>query len=558
MKSLRFLWVLPLLICNAEAAKIAVTDLTYSERVSGYFHLVDYHNKSSARASQTDREREGLNSYSGSSRYSESARSETDYTEIESSYSYIEYGELRKFVGDIKGELLKTSGFQLTQGKPYTSKGTEKIYDIIDRIKKGYYPGADYVLFGTVSELDFRDEENPVIGTNANSNTFSLMLVAEFSLINTKTYEVKAAFSANGDGQDVRMVTGGSRVVPSRARVVSEVSKSLGVDVARQINEQLGSASSGAPMTGQVGKFSADAPGNEQVISFSAEPPVREASQADKAVVVETRPEVKPIVNRVPLSESSASQNTVSTESSSLNPGDFGKYYALVIGNNDYQFVPKLDTAENDAKEVAQVLQSQYGFNTKLLLNAKRNDILDAINAFKLKLNANDNFIIYYAGHGIKDVSAYWLPVDAKQDSSTEWIQAETITTELKKINSNHILIISDSCYSGELSRNITPINKQGNRDYYLKKLLSKKSRTLIASGGNEPVADAGGGNHSVFTKAFIDGLKNAQDSVFTDDELFNKNIKEVVAGNTEQTPQYNALKNSGHEDGSFIFVKKR
>jgi curli biogenesis system outer membrane secretion channel CsgG len=243
MKLLRLLFLLLSLLgaSNSQAAKIAVTDLAYAERVSGYFHLVDYHNKSSVRASQSDREHDSFESSSASSRSSYSGKSQTDYTEVESSYSYIEYGELRKFVGDIKGEILKNVGFQVTQAKPYTAKGSEKIYDIIDRIKKGAYPGADYVLFGTVSELDFRDEANPIIGTTTVSNTFSLTLAAEFSLINTRTYEVKAAFSATGEGQDVRIVTGGSRVAPSRGRVVSEVSKSLGIDVARQINEQLGS-----------------------------------------------------------------------------------------------------------------------------------------------------------------------------------------------------------------------------------------------------------------------------------------------------------------------------
>jgi hypothetical protein len=224
----------------AQAAKIAVTDLTYSERVSGYFHLVDYHNKSSARASQSDRERDSFESSSASSGSSYSENSKTDYTEVESSYSYIEYGELRKFVGDIKGEILKSGEFQLTQAKPYTAKGSEKIYDIIARIKKGAYPGADYVLFGTVSELDFRDEVNPIIGTDTLSYTFSLSLVTEFSLINTRTYEVKAAFSATGEGQDVRVMSAGSRVTPSRGKVVSEVSKSLGVDVAEQLHQQIG------------------------------------------------------------------------------------------------------------------------------------------------------------------------------------------------------------------------------------------------------------------------------------------------------------------------------
>lgn len=226
-------------VTQAHAEKIAVTDLTYTDQVSGYFHLVDYHNKSSASSRYSEREHEGLNSYSASNRESHRANSQTDYTEIETTYSYIEYGELRKFVGDIKGEILKNGGYQLTQAKPYTTKGTEKIYDIIDRIKKGYYPGADYVLFGTVSDLEFRNEANPVIGSNTVSSTFSLMLVAEFSLINTRTYEVKAAFSANGEGQDVRLASPGSHVIPSRAKVISEVSKSLGEDVAKQLYEQI-------------------------------------------------------------------------------------------------------------------------------------------------------------------------------------------------------------------------------------------------------------------------------------------------------------------------------
>ena len=48
----------------------------------------------------------------------------------------------------------------------------------------------------------------------------------------------KAAFSAMGEGQDVKFLTGNNVVVPNRGKVVSEVSKSLGADVARQLEEQ--------------------------------------------------------------------------------------------------------------------------------------------------------------------------------------------------------------------------------------------------------------------------------------------------------------------------------
>lgn len=42
---------------------------------------------------------------------------------------------------------------------------------------------------------------------------------------------------------------------------------------------------------------------------------------------------------------------------------EFGSYRALVIGNNDYKRIPKLKTAEADAKAVAALLRERYGFS---------------------------------------------------------------------------------------------------------------------------------------------------------------------------------------------------
>jgi len=70
-------------------------------------------------------------------------------------------------------------------------------------------------------------------------------VVAEFSLVNTRTYQVKAGFSAMGEGQDVKLLgSRAAKVVLNRGRVMSEASKSLGADVARQLEEQF---SPGAP-----------------------------------------------------------------------------------------------------------------------------------------------------------------------------------------------------------------------------------------------------------------------------------------------------------------------
>lgn len=228
----------------AAPARVAVTDLAYEERVSQYFKEVRASEKSSLNAKGRESERESDYGYARRSSGSLSAKSESSYSSSEGTYSYIERGELRKFTADIKGGMLK-SGFQLVQGKPFTdTKRTEKLYDIIARIKQGMYPGAEYVLFGTVSSIEFRQEANPIDNTNTVSHTLSLELVADFSLISTKNYSIKSSFSAMGTGQDVKLLTTrGGHVVLNRGKVISEVSKSLGEDVTRQLEEQLGVSS---------------------------------------------------------------------------------------------------------------------------------------------------------------------------------------------------------------------------------------------------------------------------------------------------------------------------
>lgn len=237
-----------------------------------------------------------------------------------------------------------------------------------------------------------------------------------------------------------------------------------------------------------------------------------------------------------------------------------GSYYLLVIGINNYQSLPKLQTAVNDATTLANVLQEQYGFaERKLLLNATREQILVALNSYKHSLPANSNLLIYYAGHGYKDPvtqRAYWLPADAQSDNDVNWIGASTITDEISGLHSTHVLIISDSCYSGGLTRDAGIVIKPHERDIYLKRMMESPSRTLMASGRNEPVADGGKDGHSIFAYALIESLRTIKEDGFTAGDLFHKFIQERVAGTSDQVPQYSIIQNSGHEFGDFVFSR--
>jgi len=141
---------------------------------------------------------------------------------------------------------------------------------------------------------------------------------------------------------------------------------------------------------------------------------------------------------------------------------------------------------------------------------------------------------------------------------SANWISADDITSNLRAVPARHILIVSDSCYSGTIHRGLgLTATETTERDRFLQKMLTGKSRTLMASGGNEPVSDGGGDGHSVFGRMFLTGLTKMEKSSFTASELFRDFVQERVAGRANQTPEYNPLRNSGHESGDFVFIRK-
>jgi hypothetical protein len=244
---------------------------------------------------------------------------------------------------------------------------------------------------------------------------------------------------------------------------------------------------------------------------------------------------------------------------------NFGRYHALLIGNNDYQKYDKLSSAVNDAKQISKILAGKYNFNTKVLLNATRYEILKELDEFRRNLKENDNFLLYYAGHGEldkKNKRGYWLPVDAEPSSHVNDVPNFAITDILNNMEVKQAIIVADTCYSGILTR--SAINREvgelteEKRNNWLKKLIEKRSRTVLSSGGLKPVLDSGIGDHSVFARALIDTLDSNQE-VLEASRLHTK-IGALVSYTSselglEQVPQYAANLHAGHIGGDFLFV---
>lgn len=250
------------------APRIAVTDLAYAQRVSEYFAAGAYQHSSqmSAGGSHSGGHSHGMYGGSGSHSGSHSmqASEQASGTYVAGRYSYIEQRELGGYTNDIKGAILQGTYFRLVQGKgfdagkPQPTKAEQvlnqvqggkmatpqvqpQVNDVIARIRKGEFNGADYVLFGVVSSIDFTDALSPLQGTTSATRQYGLQLLADFSLINTKTYEIKAAFSAQGEGNDTKILSiRGDIAPPNRAKVMRETSLSLARDVYQQLAVQLG------------------------------------------------------------------------------------------------------------------------------------------------------------------------------------------------------------------------------------------------------------------------------------------------------------------------------
>jgi hypothetical protein len=270
---------------------------------------------------------------------------------------------------------------------------------------------------------------------------------------------------------------------------------------------------------------------------------------------------------REPVATVAESSSSTGGTGVKVGNADFGRYYALIIGNQNYDQLESLKTPRYDAERAAQILKNKYGFTVQVIEDANDVAMLKALNDLNGVLKPNDNLLIYYAGHGYRLKSdqletGYWLPKNAdRPPNDTFWVPNEQITSHIGRLQAKRILVVADSCYAGLLSTDPSFffLDKPTvvSSDYIAFK-LPKRSRLLIASGGDNPVLDEGGAGNSVFAKAFLDVL-DGNNGILTAPGLFSLvqgKVKEAALHNHfAQQPEFKSIKGAGHEVGDFFFV---
>lgn len=239
--------------------------------------------------------------------------------------------------------------------------------------------------------------------------------------------------------------------------------------------------------------------------------------------------------------------------------GSRGKYYALLIGIDEYQDpkITDLDNPVRDAEAFADVLKRNYVFeeeNMTVLKNATRREIIDALVEVRKKVTPDDNFLLFYAGHGYYDKASdigYWIPSDGrdKETSTADWFRNSALVDEINAIKSKHTLLVADACFSGGIFK-----TRRAFMDASLavNKLYELPSRKAMTSGALTEVPD-----ESSFLQYLLKRLESNSDKYLTSEQLFSSFYMAVINNSGGVTPRYGTIQKVGDEGGDFVFIRR-
>jgi formylglycine-generating enzyme required for sulfatase activity len=206
------------------------------------------------------------------------------------------------------------------------------------------------------------------------------------------------------------------------------------------------------------------------------------------------------------------------------------KRLALVMGNDNYISVSKLQKAGNDADAMARELKAA-GFAVTLHKDLNYRRMVKAIDAFIESITGGDEVVVFYAGHGVQiKTGAHLLPVDIEAESESQIEKTayglNDLTEKLSEAKPAFTLVMVDACRDNPMKAKGRAVgNARG-----LNALEPPKGQIVVysASRGQQALdrlSDNDSNPNGVFTREFItrmrtpgvrieDMIREVQDSV--------------------------------------------
>lgn len=248
------------------------------------------------------------------------------------------------------------------------------------------------------------------------------------------------------------------------------------------------------------------------------------ASEAElKAVRLENERLRQQLHISQPLPQQQADKPISSLVTVASNPGKVrvlseARRRALIIGNNNYQNVPKLDNAVGDAESIASLL-SKFEYDVVAHKNLDEKQFKNALRQFKQQLKGGEEVVFFFAGHGVQlGSSNYLLPTDVGSDSEDqirdEGIPLQRILDDFSESKVKFSLAVVDACRDNPFKSKGRSIGGRG--------LASTSAATgqmiIFSAGSGQQALDRLGkddkAQNGLFTRVLVDKVSKSKDPI--------------------------------------------
>ncbi len=209
---------------------------------------------------------------------------------------------------------------------------------------------------------------------------------------------------------------------------------------------------------------------------------------------------------------------STSKENSSKQTQLSNQRLALVIGNDSYKNVPKLENAVGDAKAISSLLAG-LGYEVLTFNNLNEKEFKRSLRQFKQRLKGGEEVVFFFAGHGVQIGSAnYLLPTDVGSDSEDqiqdEGIPLQRVLDDFSESKVKFSLAMVDACRDNPFKSTGRSIGGRG-----LAATSAATGQMVIFSAGvGQQALDRLGNNdkakNGLFTRVLIDKVSQSKEPI--------------------------------------------
>jgi formylglycine-generating enzyme required for sulfatase activity/uncharacterized caspase-like protein len=216
------------------------------------------------------------------------------------------------------------------------------------------------------------------------------------------------------------------------------------------------------------------------------------------------------------------------------------KRVALIIGNDAYKGLPKLNNAVADARAMDKKLK-ELGFETIVRTNAGRVEMNRAVAEFGRKIGTPETVgLVFYSGHGIQAFDRNWLiPVDANLESDddlrSETLDAQQILSAMDEARNPLNIVILDACRDNPLPKK----GRSASRGLAVVSVAPRGSVIAYSASPNQKADDGNPGTNGVYTAELLKALDQPGLTVEQVLKRANGGVQSATGG--RQVPWFNA-----------------